>query len=361
MKSPPHVQALLLKANRMSYKDTIVKFKEILKFRYNEKEINDIVSARDTVITRYQEMFSQGNIPKIEAEEFRNFLMFRNNKHWTGLQRMGPQTTKDMPSLRKSILLLVDESIPVEKRLESLIPNGKAKVSRLGKAILTPILHINNPDKYGVWNGTLEGAMRKLGIWPDFDRGASVGNKYVQLNEILKEISSDLNIDLWTLDILWWALLNPPSEKTEIIESGEDEVDETSFGLERHLHNFLYDNWGKTKLGKEWDLVEEGGDIIGYGYERITEVGRIDLLAKHKNDSRWLVIELKRGKTSDKAVGQVLRYMGWVRSNLIESNEDVEGLIIGLEDDSNLMFAISEVSKVRFMRYKIDFQLIEKK
>lgn len=71
--------------------------------------------------------------------------------------------------------------------------------------------------------------------------------------------------------------------------------------------------------------------------------------------------ELKRGRTSDRAVGQVLRYMGWVRSNLIDPVDDVEGLIIvGLKEDPNLKYAISEIPKVRFMMYKVDFQLIDK-
>lgn len=53
--------------------------------------------------------------------------------------------------------------------------------------------------------------------------------------------------------------------------------------------------------------------------------------------------------------------MGWVRSNLIDPVDDVEGLIIvGLKEDPNLKYAISEIPKVRFMMYKVDFQLIDK-
>lgn len=111
--------------------------------------------------------------------------------------------------------------------------------------------------------------------------------------------------------------------------------------------------------GKQWDLVEEGGDIKGYGYERPTDVGRIDLLAIHKKEPRWMVIELKRGQTSDSTVGQVLRYMGWIKRNLAEPGQEVEGLIIALNDTEKLRYAREMTSNIRFMSYNVEFNLIE--
>jgi hypothetical protein len=39
------------------------------------------------------------------------------------------------------------------------------------------------------------------------------------------------------------------------------------------------------------------------GYEYPCDVGRIDLLAKHKKEGRWLVIELKRGSPPTRQLG----------------------------------------------------------
>jgi hypothetical protein len=202
--------------------------------------------------------------------------------------------------------------------------------------------------------------MEQLGIWPEFYRGTSVGNQYVQLNALLLKIANDMSVDLWTLDALWWQILQeePGDGKTSGV-SVDDESTDQQFGLERHLHEFLLENWDMTELGKEWNLVEEGGDIKGYGYERPTDVGKIDLLARHKTDRRWLVIELKRDQTSDDTVGQVLRYMGWVQEKIAASDDKVEGLIIGLNDDLRLRYALKPTPNIRFRRYAVQFRLVD--
>jgi hypothetical protein len=325
-----------------------------------DPQIKSAVEARDEVLARYQPVFSPEGIAQLTAEEFRDFLMFRNNRHWSGLQRMGPRTTEDMDALRNALTELLTEAIPVNQRLDRLLPDGVARVKKLGKAILTPILLIAHPDRYGVWNGTSEGAMEQLGIWPEINRGTSVGNQYVHLNALLLKIANDLSVDLWTLDALWWQILQeePGDGKTSGV-SVDDESTDQQFGLERHLHEFLLENWDMTELGKEWNLVEEGGDIKGYGYERPTDVGKIDLLARHKTDRRWLVIELKRDQTSDDTVGQVLRYMGWVQEKIAASDDKVEGLIIGLNDDLRLRYALKPTPNIRFRRYAVQFRLVD--
>ena len=40
-------------------------------------------------------------------------------------------------------------------------------------------------------------------------RGEGVGGRYEKINSLLVCLSSDLGIDLWTLDALWWFLLEP--------------------------------------------------------------------------------------------------------------------------------------------------------
>jgi RecB family endonuclease NucS len=128
------------------------------------------------------------------------------------------------------------------------------------------------------------------------------------------------------------------------------------FGLERYLHEFLVDNWERLDLGKEWALLEEDGDVVGSHYPT-GEVGEIDLLAKHKSADRWLVIELKRDQSSDATVGQLLRYMGWVRRKLANGRGEVRGLIICSEPDTKMRYALDGQPHIQCMTYQVSFAL----
>jgi restriction system protein len=140
-----------------------------------------------------------------------------------------------------------------------------------------------------------------------------------------------------------------------IIASDPDIEDPSAFALEEHLEAFLVKNWDKTPLSKEFAIFEEEGEQVGQQYS--TDAGIIDILAVSRDKKRILIIELKRGRVSDVVVGQVLRYMGYVREQIAEPNQTVEGVIIGLEDDQKLKWAISSVPSISFYRYKIDFKL----
>jgi len=140
-----------------------------------------------------------------------------------------------------------------------------------------------------------------------------------------------------------------------IIASDPDIEDPSAFALEEHLEAFLVKNWDKTPLAKDFAIFEEEGEQVGQQYS--TDAGIIDILAVSRDKKRILIIELKRGRVSDVVVGQVLRYMGYVREQIAEPNQTVEGVIIGLEDDQKLKWAISSVPAISFYRYKIDFKL----
>ncbi len=83
----------------------------------------------------------------------------------------------------------------------------------------------------------------------------------------------------------------------------------------------------------------------------------MDFLAHHRTEKKWLVVELKRYESTDKAVGQVLRYMGWVQNEMIEAKETVEGLIISKTGDDKIDYAVSAVPNLAFMTYEVEFRL----
>lgn len=346
-------------AMESDYKSAVGVLRGILSRVEKDGELASIISSKDEVIARYRPVFSLDNIGQLTEEEFKGFLLFKNNMHWSGLHRLGGILCEDMARLRRGLQILVDESRPISQRLEELVPkSGQPYVKRLGKAVLTAILQVAYPDKYGVYNGISEAGMAQLGLWPEFDRGASFSERYLTINKILTGLAQELGIDLWTLDSLWWRVNRPvaPPDKGELPQDPDDETDPYRFGLERHLHNFMVDNWRRIPLSKEWDLYEADGDVVGSEYDT-KEIGRIDLLARHKSKPGWLVIELKRNQTCDDTVGQVLRYMGWVRANLAAPKETIEGLIVAHETDPRLRYALQMAADVRLMLYTVDFHL----
>ena len=327
----------------------------------SDLNFQSITSDREKVLGRYQPVFNIKFLNELSAEQFKSFLLFENNGHWNGIHRHGGRICSDMDRLKKLLAVLLDEKRPLAQRVDEV---SDAAIG-MGKAIITAILLVSSPEKYGVWNTVSEGALKTLKIWPEWQRGVSFGEQYESVNQLLNQISKDLQIDLWTLDALLWRVDASGGEKeimlpveSQSVGLGKSTVQNTEqrFGLERHLHDFLRDNWNKTELGKEWELYSEQGEPEA-GYEYPTDIGRIDLLTKHRKEPRWLIVELKRAQSSDDTVGQVLRYMGWVRKHLAGTGDEVEGLIIAHEADESLRYAISDVPKIKFLIYEVSFRL----
>lgn len=206
--------------------------------------------------------------------------------------------------------------------------------------------------------------MKALGLWPELPSALPFGNRYERVNAVLLEVATAADVDLWTLDALWWRSdkltegTDGGGQEGDVVEEEDIGLPAAHFGLERHLQEFLRDNWDHTELGKEWKLYEQDGDPEA-GYEYPCDIGRIDLLARHRTGHRWLVIELKRRQTSDQTVGQVLRYMGWVKQRMAAAEDSVEGLVIAHEADQAIRFALAAVPAVRLQLYEVDFRLRE--
>ena len=141
----------------------------------------------------------------------------------------------------------------------------------------------------------------------------------------------------------------------DLIATAPDVEDAAAFALERHLEDFLVQNWAQTELGKDYDIYAEDGETVGQQYP--TDTGPMDILAVKKDKSELLVVELKKGRASDAVVGQVLRYMGFVLQDLAEPGQKVRGVIIAQEDDKRIRRALAATPMVEFFRYQISFKL----
>jgi hypothetical protein len=351
----------VVQVNDPNLVSAIGKLREALAAMRKTEIWTQIVEPRDQVLARFQPVFAAPSLESLTAEAFRPFLYFENNCHWTGLHRQVNNLCADVPALRKALGTLLDESRPVGQRLTDVVGSIKG----LGKGTVTAILHVTHPDKYGVWNNTSDGALAQLGIYPTFERGESFGARYAKINGILHEIAAALQVDLWTLDALWWLVVQGDELPAGAKGGGSGDsvaiavaklTGSQYFGLERHLHDFLFDNWDSLDLGRDWAIYAEAGDDAA-GYEYSCAVGRIDILARHRQEKKWLVVELKRSDASDAVVGQTLRYIGWVQEHLAEPGDSVHGLIIAREGDAALHYAVRAVPNLTFQVYEVEFRL----
>lgn len=133
-------------------------------------------------------------------------------------------------------------------------------------------------------------------------------------------------------------------------ESEVDLCDETSgseFVLEKYLQEFMVSNF-EAIFAKSLVLIDG---------QYATDVGLIDILARDPKADAIVVIELKKGREADKVVGQILRYMGWVKENVCRPGQAVRGIIVCKESDERLLYALKMVSGVAVKYYRVDFSL----
>ena len=331
---------------------------------WNEEHGERSERNKEAVIAKYGQIFDPNNLDELTKEEFKSFLLFKNNRHWKAIHRYGNIITEDMDELRAALNLLLNEEEDIVERLNAVVEkDGTHYIKGLGRATVTPILLVVYPDRYGVYSTRSEESLEELGLLPEFESGASFGERYYQVNQVLNQLSEEYDISLWSLDAILgrWAKEDPVWEEGEededIRELAQDKgiEDLQDFGMEKHLEHFLIANWERTSLGQSYELIVEDGDIISQQYR--TDIGKIDILARAKENGDWIVIELKKGRSSDRVIGQISRYMGWVNSELAEEGENVRGLIVVGEEDQKLEYGLQLQDRIEALIYNIEFRL----
>ena len=225
---------------------------------------------------------------------------------------------------------------------------GDVIIARKGRKKIIGIGEVTKTAFYDKKKGK-ERSFKKDKLFPNF-----ISVKWKQKGEINFE----------NLVFSMTTIYEIPKEKYKFLIEGKkpgegepESEEQKEFILEKYLEDFIVSNFdrifkNKLKLYKEKE---------GNGQQYPTDIGYIDILAKEPATNSYVVIELKKGRGSDKVVGQVLRYMGWVMENLAQKKEKVKGLIICRKKDEKLNFALKPIqnSNIKVKLYKVDFQLIE--
>lgn len=150
------------------------------------------------------------------------------------------------------------------------------------------------------------------------------------------------------LDIYKNTLESEVKNENSVVSSG-------LFYMEKQLEDFLIENWDSTQLGSDLELIYEEGSLKSQQFR--TAIGYIDVLARSKETGEYVVIELKKNQTSDDTVGQILRYMGWVKENL--KDDAVRGIIIAGKYDEKLDYAQKMIPGLEVFIYEVQFSLRE--
>tara|TARA_B100000579_G_scaffold181083_1_gene147545 strand:- start:92 stop:1006 length:915 start_codon:yes stop_codon:yes gene_type:complete len=182
----------------------------------------------------------------------------------------------------------------------------------------------------------------------------------LNINESIVEFSNDDNNKL-TAD-------NLATDLTQIINSYKkfvsmeiknegSPISQGLFYMEKQLEDFIISNWENTEFGMKYDLIHEDGVLVSQQYP--TSIGKIDILAKDKKTKNYVVIELKKNQTSDDTIGQLSRYMGWVKEH--KKDDAVKGIIVAGKFDEKLRYAKTMVPNSEAFLYEIDFKIKEYK
>ena len=161
---------------------------------------------------------------------------------------------------------------------------------------------------------------------------------------------------------------NNQVEKGDLItiELDEDQKDviKVSFDKFENLEGIKVtplENTIRDLVAKNLSALGQKLELVGTEYP-VNDQCRIDILCQKANGD-YVVIELKKDSSNDKTVGQISRYMGWVKENLAPT-KNVTGIILTgrpKEDDKgdrNLQYAVSTHPAIELRYYDLTLKIV---
>lgn len=141
------------------------------------------------------------------------------------------------------------------------------------------------------------------------------------------------------------------SDVDGVIDQDEPAEESGAFAYEKDLRNYLAKNL--AMIEPNLHLYQEEG-ITGIEFPA---GGRfIDILGVDAKGG-LVVIELKVSRGYDRVIGQLMRYMAWIRQNLADDGQGVRGIIVAREITDDLLLACSLAANVELYEYQLSFTL----
>jgi RecB family endonuclease NucS len=122
----------------------------------------------------------------------------------------------------------------------------------------------------------------------------------------------------------------------------------SEFLLEKDVQRYLAENLECIVPGL---TLYEDDDIRGLEFE--AGAGRrIDIL-ELDGSGAFVVLELKVSRGYDRVVGQLLRYMNWVRKELADPGQRVRGIVICRTMSEDLQLACASIKDIELCEYRL--------
>lgn len=228
---------------------------------------------------------------------------------------------------------------------------GDTIIARRGRKTLAAVGRVTEGAVWSPGRNPLTDHAGYLGVeWQASPRDKEFSSIVFPMHSLTEASSEDVG-----------KLLRPdeaklPSPEPAVGTAGDVIEDASVFVLEKYLEDFIVSNFSTIFKGK-LKIYQDGEGNDGQQYT--TDIGPIDILAVEPETNAFVVIELKKGRPSDQVVGQILRYMGWVKEKLCIDGQLVKGLVICQNHDKKLNYALSIVSNIDIRYYSVSFSLRE--
>ncbi len=120
--------------------------------------------------------------------------------------------------------------------------------------------------------------------------------------------------------------------------------------LEQYLEDLLAEQWETLPWAAELEYLDRQVEC--------GSLGRIDILARDRRTGDYVVIELKRDQGDDEVVGQVSRYMGWIKQHWADhQGVGVLGIIVAHEATDRLRSAVLPHPNISLYTYQFSLAL----
>jgi hypothetical protein len=142
--------------------------------------------------------------------------------------------------------------------------------------------------------------------------------------------------------------------RRHVVTLGKSQADASPLDLRVTLEQYLED-----LLAEQWDTLP-WADQLEYIDRQVIcgTLGRIDILARDRTSGEYVVIELKRDQGDDEVVGQVSRYMGWIKQRRADQEGvGVRGIIVAHEATPRLRSAVLPHPNISLFTYQFSVAL----